>query len=457
MSNRSSSVLAGAALAAGLVLAARSVSATVESIQLSVRPHGPFDGSALLSVSGGRVHGARIPVIAGLTHTFTIKGNLVDLCDRVELDGPGVRNQTLPKSRIRAANVGGKGQIVFQIDGSDIHASGDFTVKIRYLVETSGFDRVDFHVVRRAAIRSVEWVGPRLPTVTAIPGGERSQLEIGVPYQLRANGTGFGPTQVGAGVNSGIFQQTVSAVQVTPTAVTLSFTPSHPARFLTTSIFTVPLSDSAVSSVPGGWGAYVLYRLDPASLPTNGALTDLAEVVVGNPGSTTVPPPPRIGAGGGTAPPPLPDLAPQLLGAFTSGADFSLTDLSTFRLCPTSPSDDPRTTVIPDLRVRVTNLGTAATAVPFTVAVTRNGAPVTTFTVPAPLAPGASTLLTIPRPENRVCATRDLTNPAVCRRCGPGVVVQWNDRGISVKVDAAGTATGAVTESNESNNVVTIP
>ena len=99
------------------------------------------------------------------------------------------------------------------------------------------------------------------------------------------------------------------------------------------------------------------------------------------------------------------------------------------------------------------NAGNANVSTPFTVAVTRNGTPVTTFTVTS-LNAGATTDLVIPRAESRVCATLDTKNPSVCRRCGSGVqgITVWNDVGIQVTVDSG----HAVSESNENNNTVTI-
>jgi hypothetical protein len=176
--------------------------------------------------------------------------------------------------------------------------------------------------------------------------------------------------------------------------------------------------------------------------------------------SNTPPPPaqtapapvqPRQGGSQASSPAPSPDLTLTMLNTFRSGPDFTNNEGSTYGLCPSASTDNPKLTVIPNLTIRVQNLGGTVTGA-FIVRVLNNG--VTRDLTVNGLEAGATKDLLIGRAENRACATKDVNNASICRRCGDGVrgVPHWNDIGITVTVDPANT----VTESNEANNARSI-
>lgn len=153
-------------------------------------------------------------------------------------------------------------------------------------------------------------------------------------------------------------------------------------------------------------------------------------------------------------PAPKPDLMVFMPVFFTSAGDsFVASETGDFGLCSTTGSPTPKITTIPNLIVRVSNAGLAATTGACTLQFnhgSNTNLANQTFTVPI-LQPGASQDFTITRTERRVCAT---LNHAICVRCGDGIqgVPRWNDCGISATVDS----TSVIAEEIENNNTVSI-
>jgi hypothetical protein len=141
---------------------------------------------------------------------------------------------------------------------------------------------------------------------------------------------------------------------------------------------------------------------------------------------------------------------------FTSSGDsFVSGETGNFDLCSFEGTATQKITSMPNLIVRVRNVGLAATTRTCTLQVdpgSNSNIANQTFTVPV-LQPGASEQFTIARIERRVCATRSPSNPADCVRCGAGIVPRWNDNGISATVDS----TVAITETDETNNTFSAP
>ena len=162
--------------------------------------------------------------------------------------------------------------------------------------------------------------------------------------------------------------------------------------------------------------------------------------------------------GGGSTTPTTPDLAVVV---FNSAFDGSVPN-SFHNVCIQAGDPNPKITTIPPLTVTISELNGVAVNRSFVVRISKNG--VTRDTTIASL--GASQSITINlnstrltangTRESRVCATKSTTNAAVCLRCADGIsgVNYWDDRGISVTVDA----TSQINEgTNESNNIKSIP
>lgn len=124
-------------------------------------------------------------------------------------------------------------------------------------------------------------------------------------------------------------------------------------------------------------------------------------------------------------------------GIFKSGDNLLPADISAFSLCPAGSANGSTANVtIPDLVLRITNQGGAASA-PATITVcglkNSNIGTVSNIQIPA-LGAGATMTFIIARQENRVAVTKESNTN--CRRATPGagVPVAWNDLGIVASV-----------------------
>lgn len=350
-----------------------------------------------------------VPVIREAVSFVTVRGDLVNTHTSIENDS---------RISISQTDSGGGGGlntfVTLKITPSSSISPGVQTIKLHYAIELNGPDTFTINIL-----------APKIDTITMAPS--QTTVPQGTDLTFAANGSNL------TGVHLNPTFSGITNIHVTSaTTNRLEFTAVASRTFGMRSVnFNQDsLPDSCVSNHPAG--------------------NALLNVTVEGAPPPPIPPVPR-GGGGGNPPPQQPDLSVLLLNTFRSANDFSNNKASTYNLCPRTTRENPKTTTIPQLTVRVLNSGNAAAAAPFTIAVTTNGRQTNTFTVNS-LNAGATVDFVIPRAESRVCGTLDPTNPTVCHRCGSGVIPVWNDLGIQVTVDSGNT----VAESNENNNVQSI-
>jgi hypothetical protein len=419
--------------------------AAIETVQLSVGT-GPHDGSKVHHVSGGLISGFRLPVISGTTHKFILTGDSLDLCDRIEISGSGVAAHTLLPNSLQISTANGKGKIIFNLNGSFISSTGTFAIKVRYPFNMKPPDSLECMIVRRARIDSFEWLTSVAVDNDPVP--ETSHIGK-ANYSLRATGTNFPPTQVFDGVTNKILGGAISNLTTTSNTITVAFAEHHDLEFTNplNSPSAISFADSSAGDIVGGWGDYIYYRF--GSLPNTGNLTNLAHVVVGNPGSLN----PLEGRGTGVLDGSInierPDIAFTFLNVFRSGKDsFINNEVVTYRLCASTVN--PKITSIPALTLRVMNHG-GSFLNSFQVRVSRNGQVLQTFEVTGGMESGATKDLVIPRRENRVCAALDMHTCSRCAGSSLQPIAIWNDLGIEATV-----VPGGLLESDYSNNSLMI-
>lgn len=312
-----------------------SLQAQIETVQLFVGSASAteLEKSKVHNVSAGRVQGFRVPFVTGKDHIVHLVGNWLDVSDRVEIVKDGKVSRTISKSAYLLANTsGGKGQIRFKVNSSDLPTvGGSFTIRVRWIVETNGFQKLDGKTVARGTVSSIKWVGgtgitmPECQPNTS--SGEVCRLPLNNLFKLELNGSGFSTnTQVFDGITEKIFQTStglgfeVSDAVATSSRVTLTFssggtgsswslgtnnTSSLPMSFL-------QIADGGAGNIAGGWGRYVYYRVAD-NLSITGDLTNLKSVVASNTplsqssggstggstgggtgGTVTLPPPPAL-------------------------------------------------------------------------------------------------------------------------------------------------------------------
>jgi hypothetical protein len=254
----------------------------------------------------------RLPFVINVSHLVTLTGDWLNTCDRVEiLNASGTIVQTLRDAALTKTTVSGKGQLKFTVPSTRLTGVGNFEIRVRYFIETNGFDVLKCRVVNRGVINSITWVGTNLPVITNVTGGERSTLTRELEYKLQFTGTGFGTTvdltDIPNGPSSTGFPISVTSTVVnsTGTVITITMKPgSGLGQFFVDPITVQPDLQDFVNgnnfeiiglTLPGSnlFGPYLMYDFNNL-LSTAGSLTNLAEI-------TVTPPPP---------PPPAPDLRP---------------------------------------------------------------------------------------------------------------------------------------------------
>ena len=242
----------------------------------------------------GLVFGSqRLPFVISVNHLITLTGDWLNTCDRVEiLNASGTIVQTLRDASLTKSTVSGKGQLKFTVPSSRLTSVGNFEIRVRYFIETNGFDVLKCRVVPRGVINSITWVGTNLPTITNVTGGERSTLNREVEYKLQFTGTGLGTalslTHTPNGISLGV---TSTVVNSTGTVITITMKPtcgSNPVLvnpdlqdFANNNNFEIiGVSNESFNR----YGAYLMYDFNNL-LSTAGSLTNLAQLSV-------VPPPP---------------------------------------------------------------------------------------------------------------------------------------------------------------------
>ena len=243
----------------------------------------------------GLVFGSqRLPFVISVNHLVTLTGDWLNTCDRVEiLNASGTIVQTLRDASLTKTTVSGKGQLKFTVPSSRLTSVGNFEIRVRYFIETNGFDVLKCRVVPRGVINSITWVGTNLPTITNVTGGERSTLTSELEYKLQFTGIGFGSTISLTDLPNGLdFGVTSTVVNTAGTVMTITMKPNNVNQ---TVAFSNPdLQDFVngnnfeIIGISGSntnlFGAYLMYDFNN-TLSTTGILTNLAQLAV-------IPPPP---------------------------------------------------------------------------------------------------------------------------------------------------------------------
>jgi len=238
----------------------------------------------------------RLPFVININHLVTLTGDWLNTCDRVEiLNASGTIVQTLRDAALTKTTVSGKGQLKFTVPSTRLTGVGNFEIRVRYFIETNGYDVLKCLVVNRGVINSITWVGTNLPTITNVTGGERSTLNSNIEYKLQFTGIGFGSTvkltDSPNGLSLGI---TSVVVNTTGTVMTITMKPN----VSTAQMGSPDLQDFANGNnfeiigvnVPGSnfFGPYLMYDFNNV-LSTTGNLTNLSQIAI-NP----VPPAPNL-------------------------------------------------------------------------------------------------------------------------------------------------------------------
>lgn len=303
-------------------LLAQPLQATIEKVKLqagAINNASNLGNEILLPTNQNQFY-ARIPFVIGISHVVHLSGDWLDVCDRVEIVSTSGSVTTLNGSSLNKFKTNGKGQLKFTVPASKLSGIGNFTIRVRYLIETNGFDVLNSRVVARGVINSMQWVGTTLPAITAHSSGigERSTLTRGLEYQLQLNGTGFGnsakidrypPGGFSLGVSNVVVNSsgTVMTITMRPStsnSETVTITPDLQDFALMGNNFQIVSGDLAGSAVLV-YGPYLIYDFNNL-LSAAGALTDLKEILI------TSPPPP----------PPAPNLKPLLPTSFGTTYKF---------------------------------------------------------------------------------------------------------------------------------------
>jgi hypothetical protein len=230
----------------------------------------------------------RVPFVISVNHLVTLTGDWLNTCDRVEIvNAAGNTVQTLRDAALTKTTVNGKGQLKFTVPSTRLTSIVNFEIRVRYFIETSGYDVLKCRVVPRGVINSITWVGTNLPTITNISGGESSTLTCRHEYTLQFTGTGLGSALSLIRTPIGISLGVTSAL-VNPTGTILTITMNPPFVSLT-KLATPDLQDfvngnnfeiigvSGLNTNP--FGAYLIYDFNNL-LSTTGNLTNLAQIAV---------------------------------------------------------------------------------------------------------------------------------------------------------------------------------
>ena len=83
----------------------------------------------------------RLPFVINVNHLVTLTGDWLNTCDRVEiLNASGSIVQTLRDAALTKTTVSGKGQLKFTVPSTRLTGVGNFEIRVRYFIETHGFD-----------------------------------------------------------------------------------------------------------------------------------------------------------------------------------------------------------------------------------------------------------------------------------------------------------------------------
>jgi hypothetical protein len=330
--------------------------------------------------------GAVHRIVAGKQTSMVVKGQFVDLSTRVEITGSGVSVSFGDRTH------GSDSSIVVRFDVDNAAALGERTVKLRYLVETSGPDTFKVQVVRGGRIDRIEQIvaGIAIPA-NAIPVNQRVTLAF--------TGTRIGNASLST--NSAIRNPRILSNSETRCDVELEFT--------RTGAINVNLVDADVGPQPHDLlfrffydGAKQVTVVGESSSPTTGAVT---------PGPIT---------SGGSASATFADVAPRanMLNLFRRIGNPITINGQAFvpvedRWCSENGVQTPaagsnsRLITVPDIQWGVSNVGTAEINVAFNSQLLSNNQILQTQTIAAgTLHPGATQNFAFTRTRNRVRVIR---------------------------------------------------
>ena len=256
--------------------------------------------------------GYRMPFVISVNHLVTLTGDWLNTCDRVEIvNAAGNPVQTLRDAALTKTTVNGKGQLKFTVPSTRLTSVGNFEIRVRYFIETNGYDVLKCSVVNRGVINSITWVGTNLPTITNVAGGERSTLNTNIEYKLQFTGIGFGstakltstPNSVNLGITSMVVNTTGTVMTITMKPNVSAFQAGSPDLQSFVSGNTFEIIGTQIPNLNLNiYGAYLIYDFNNL-LSTTGNLTNLAQIAI-NPA------------------PPAPDLRPLLPTSFGTTYKF---------------------------------------------------------------------------------------------------------------------------------------
>lgn len=268
-----------------LIVTASAHANTVEyvSLQVTSNPSPDWEGGLDYSYEhrvnrSGWIQGYRLPFITAEDHEVTIMGHLTDFLDRVQIVHGSSVVRTIKKEDLiwvgHTDEYGGKGKIVFKVKHSDLPGIGEnFKIRIRFAIETAGYDLLHCKVVRRGTINRVDWTtdnDAELPELEALSSGTYEDMTRDHVYSLKFTCMKCADSiQVSDGITTKLLGQTVTHKSVSGGTLNRKITTT----FRMTNLVAggnvrrqVKLADSGIGNIEGGWGDYVYARLRP-SLP----------------------------------------------------------------------------------------------------------------------------------------------------------------------------------------------
>jgi hypothetical protein len=455
------------AAAVMIILFNAAAEATISFVKLQAGVNVPQNLSLNHGVSSRKVKGFRVPFVSGTNHVVDLTGAFLDVCDRVEIcNSSGAVQRTLAGSSLNKFKSNNEGHVKFTVNSSDLPGIGsNFILKVRYVVELSGFDQLDCMVAGRGTIQSMQWVGSTLPVISthSSGAGEVSTLKSGSVYTLQFNGTGFtNSVQLADGlrtllfVNSSFpFTAADLTVNATGTTMTLTVRPTGSTSFetdlynFTSNSQNLLFVYGGVGDFIGGWGPYLAYGYNTL-ISNAGSLTDLKKIVVET----------------------LPSGAPELLISSVAnkfvttqgqGGAFADPDLGSYQLCNLAATANVKTTVIPNLSITIRN----GSNMPSPATTLRVSSPanvlLATINVPA-IDRGSSVTVQYARPQSTVCGQGTMKTPisttaniqankSTCTVCNSAVsnnLPLWTDAGLILSL------TPVPGELNPNNNTMVV-
>lgn len=379
------------------------------------------------------------PVVRGVgsnrVSTMTVKGHFVDLSTAVEVTGSGVTVSYGDRAH------GSQSSIVIRFTVSPSADLGERTVRMRYAIETNGPDTFKIRVVRGGNVTEIKRkvVSGNRQTGTSTSYVDPTSIPLGSPIILRFRGTNIGNAtlKVPGGVTN---VQKLSGCTETECEIQMTFTQSG-SRDL-------HLFDGSAGNLQIKPLAFKFYYAGVSAVTASGTPS----------GSTGTFITPIVGSVGGT-PTTFVDVAPKafIANVFRRNAANSFTDstgrqffgvLSTFsNLCSGMSGDASRIVTIPNPAWGVSNVGTANVTTDFQIQLKSGANVLDTRTVTTDLLAGGSRDFTFDRPGDSQVRLFTFLIRGGCFM-SPQADKFFEDSAFSVSVDT----TGALTESNESNN-----